>query len=70
MGNFRLIPTKCWERFLTLKGFTYKRTKGSHDLWVKNNFRTIPVWGAEKQIPAFHLKTGCATIYDWAEENC
>jgi predicted RNA binding protein YcfA (HicA-like mRNA interferase family) len=77
MGNFRPLPTKCWERFLTLKGFRYKRTVGSHDQWTKKNFRTIPVWGNEKQIPAYHLKTGCFTmgitmedLYEWADENC
>jgi predicted RNA binding protein YcfA (HicA-like mRNA interferase family) len=77
MGNFRPLPTKCWEKFLTLKGFTYQRTRGSHDLWTKPGYRTIPVWGDEKQIPAMHLKTSCRTIgcttdelYSWAERNC
>lgn len=77
MGNFRPLDTKCWERFLTLKGYHYKSTKGSHDQWTKPGSRTIPVWGNEKQIPAFHLKTGCSTIgitleelYNWADENC
>ncbi len=78
MGNFRPIPTKCWESFLKYHGFVYSgRTKGSHDQWTKKGHRTIPVWGDEKQIPALHLKTGCFTIgctmedlYKWAEENC
>ena len=74
---FKPIKTRCWEKFLTLKGFTYKRTEGSHDSWTKPGCRTIPVWGNEKQIPAFHLKTGCKTIgcsmdelYEWAAKNC
>ncbi len=77
MGNFRPLDTKCWERYLTLLGYQYKRTAGSHDQCTKRNHRTIPVWGDEKQIPAFHLKTGCRSIgctiqdlYKWADENC
>ena len=77
MGNFRPLPTSCWEKFLTLNGFVPVRVKGSHFQWVKKGKRTIPVWGNEKQIPAFHIRTGCKTIgctvqsaYDWAEKNC
>ncbi|MEP7169225.1 MAG: type II toxin-antitoxin system HicA family toxin [Bacteroidota bacterium] len=78
MGNFRPIPTKCWERFLQENGFTLtRRAKGSHDQWTKKGFRTIPVWGDEKEIPPQHLKTGCFTIgiimkdlYEWVNENC
>jgi len=76
--GFRPLLTKCWENFLTANGFKYSgRTKGSHDQWTKRNHRTIPVWGDEKEIPAFHLKTGCKTIgcslddlYVWAAKNC
>ena len=77
MGNFRPLPTKCWEKFLSMQGFVYKRTTGSHDQWIKKGFRTIPVWGDEKEIPAQHLKSSCRTIgceldvlYNWAEKNC
>jgi len=78
MGNFRPLPTKCWEAFLTHNGFHYSsRTKASHDQWVKKGFRTIPVWGNEKQIPAMHLKCSCSTIgctmdelYSWVDKNC
>ena len=77
MGNFRPLPTKCWESFLTYHGFTCNRTSASHDQWVKKGHRTIPVWGNEKQIPAQHLKTSCKTIgctteelYAWADKNC
>jgi predicted RNA binding protein YcfA (HicA-like mRNA interferase family) len=77
MGNFRPLPTKCWESFLSYKGFVYDRTASSHDQWKKAGYRTIPVWGNEKEIPAFHLKTSCKTIkctleelYAWADENC
>jgi predicted RNA binding protein YcfA (HicA-like mRNA interferase family) len=77
MGNFRPLPTVCWESYLRLHGFEPKRTKGSHDQWVKRGHRTIPVWGNEKEIPPLHLKTGCRTIgcsmddlYNWAAINC
>ena len=77
MGNFRPLQTKCWEAFLRYKGYSYERTAASHDQWTKKGRRTIPVWGNEKQIPAFHLKTSCKTIgctmeeiYAWADENC
>ncbi len=77
MGNFRPLPTKCWQAYLTSNGYVYKRTKGSHDLWTKAKSRTIPVWGDEKQIPAMHLKCSCNTmgksmedLYAWAKENC
>jgi predicted RNA binding protein YcfA (HicA-like mRNA interferase family) len=77
MGNFRPLPTKCWEKFLSENGFRLSRIASSHHQWTKKGYRTIPVWGDEKQIPAFHLKTGCKTIgcsleelYKWAEENC
>jgi predicted RNA binding protein YcfA (HicA-like mRNA interferase family) len=75
--NFRPLPLKCWENYLTLCGYVCVRTKGSHDQWVKRGCRTIPVWGNEKQIPAFHLKTSCKNLnttleqlYNWAKENC
>lgn len=77
MGNYRPLPTKCWEAFLSKHGFIYSRTKGSHDIWTKLGFRSIPVWGDEKEIPAMHLKTGCSILlvtmdelYRWAKENC
>jgi predicted RNA binding protein YcfA (HicA-like mRNA interferase family) len=78
MGNYRPLPRKCWENFLTSNGFIYSgRTKGSHDQWTKGGHRTIPVWGDEKEIPPFHLRTGCRTmnvnikdLYDWAAKNC
>lgn len=77
MGNYRPLQTKCWENFLTYKGYKYQRTKGSHDQWAKNGHRTIPVWGDEKQIPAMHLHTSCKTlgvnlsdVYNWADKNC
>lgn len=60
-----------------MHGFKYNRTVGSHDQWTKKGYRTIPVWGNEKQIPALHLKTSCSTIgttlqdlYFWADQNC
>lgn len=75
--NYRPLPTKCWESFLTQMGYSYNRTASSHDQWVKKNSRTIAVWGNEKQIPAMHLKTSCRTIgcsleylYNWADKNC
>lgn len=74
---FKPLDTKCWENFLRINGFSHKRTKGSHDQWTKHGHRTIPVWGDEKQIPAFHLTKGCKSIgcttdvlYNWAEKNC
>jgi len=77
MGNFRPLPTSCWEKFLRIHGFVETRSKGSHFQWVKRGHRTIPVWGNEKQIPPFHLKTGCFSIgctmedlYTWASTNC
>jgi predicted RNA binding protein YcfA (HicA-like mRNA interferase family) len=77
MGNYRPLPTKCWEKFLTQKGYIHVRTKGSHHIWSKNGCRPIPVWGAGKEIPAMHLKTSCGSmgivlddLYAWAAENC
>ena len=74
---FKPLNTSCWEKFLTSKGYKYSRTAGSHDQWTKKLHRTIAVWGNEKQIPAFHLKTSCKSIgctledlYKWADENC
>ncbi len=62
---------------LCLAQYKYSRTKSSHDQWTKKGHRTIPVWGDEKEIPAFHLRTGCRTIgctieelYEWAAKNC
>lgn len=74
---YRPLPTKCWEAFLKYKGYSYSRTSASHDQWTKPGYRTIPVWGNEKAIPAFHLKTSCRTmgctldeVYAWADKNC
>ena len=75
--NFRPFPTKCGEMFLIEIGQSHKRTKGSHDQCSKPNYRTIPVWGDEKEIPAFHLKSSCKSmgktlddLYLWADANC
>lgn len=77
MGNFRPLPTKCFEAFLLFHGYVYDRTSSSHDQWTKKGSRTIPVWGDEKEIPAQHLKSNCRTIgctmsemYSWADKNC
>ena len=74
---FKALTTKCWEAFLTSRGFHHNRTKGSHHMWVRPGYRSIPVWENEKEIPAFHLKTGCKTIgctpddlYSWVALNC
>ena len=76
-NNFRPLPTKCVEKLLTHLGFKYNRTVGSHDQWTKNGFRTIPVWGAKKEIPAQHIKSNCkilgweiARVYEWADKHC
>lgn len=62
---------------MTEMGFRFSRSKGSHHQYSKPGKRPIPVWQDEKQIPAFHLKTGCTTIgvsledlYKWADKNC
>jgi hypothetical protein len=77
MGNFRPLPLKCWESYLQFCGFIKNRISSSHHQWTKKGYRTIPVWGDEKEVPAQHLKTGCATLgittailYAWAEKNC
>ncbi len=78
MGNYRPLPTKCWEKYLRSIGFNYARTKASHDQWTKKGcFRSITVRGKDKEVPALHLKTSSRTIgvsletiYDWAEKNC
>ncbi|MDI1234865.1 MAG: hypothetical protein PSX81_11325 [bacterium] len=75
--NYRPIATKCFENYLKSIGYNHKRTTGSHDQWTKAGKRTIPVWGDEKQLPAFHLKGNCKTLgitlsdlYAWAALNC
>lgn len=78
MGNNRPLSTKCWEKFLCLKGYHHSHTSGSHDIWTKTGTsRPIPVWGLKKEIPADHLRTSARTIgctildiYKWAEKNC
>ncbi len=62
MGNFRPLPLKCWAAFLRFNGYAETRISASHHQWTKKGFRTIPVWGNEKEIPAAHLKAGCFTI--------
>jgi predicted RNA binding protein YcfA (HicA-like mRNA interferase family) len=49
MGNYRPLPTKCWELFLQRHGFKNGRTKGSHDQWTKKGSRTIPVGEMKKK---------------------
>jgi hypothetical protein len=74
----RPLGTKCFQVFLTLKGFSYSRTKGSHDIWVKKGSpMSIPVRGNDKQVPADHIRGNCRTIgctvqelYAWADKNC
>ena len=80
MGNYRPIRTACWIKFLNLNGFfkVPKRFTGSHFLYKKiGAVRSIPVRENDKDVPAFHLSTGCRTIgcsldffYEWATENC
>ena len=74
---FRPLPTSCWEKFLLSHGFRLDRITASHYIWKKAGWRSIPVWGDEKEVPPLHLKTGCATIgcsiddlYAWAANNC
>ena len=75
---FKPLPTKCIEAFLKSLGFYYDRTVGSHDLWKKRgNWRSMPVRGNDKDMPAFHIRTcskvtGYTTdqIYAWAQKNC
>ena len=77
MGNYRPLSTKCWQNYLSENGYTLNRISSSHHQWTKKGFRTIPVWGDEKQIPPFHLKKSCESmgktlndLYTWAEKNC
>ncbi|MCU0361370.1 MAG: type II toxin-antitoxin system HicA family toxin [Bacteroidia bacterium] len=77
MGNNRPLDTKCWISLLKHLGFVHSRTSGSHYSYTRPGYRTIPVWGNEKQIPAMHLRTGARTlgwdladVYKWAEANC
>lgn len=75
--SYRPLPTKCWELFLLHHGYQLNRVKASHHQWTKKGFRTVPVWGNEKQTPAMHLKTSCSSmgisindLYEWAATNC
>lgn len=76
--TYKPLRTKCWENFLTHKGYKYNRTKGSHDIWTKKGSpRSIPVWGDEKEVPSMHIQASCRTIgcttdevYSWANANC
>jgi predicted RNA binding protein YcfA (HicA-like mRNA interferase family) len=78
MGNFRPLPTKDFEKFLTYHGYQCDRIKGDHYIWKKKGAkRSIPIWGNEKEIPALHLQTSCRTIgcsmdemYNWINGNC
>ena len=78
MGNFRPLPRKDFEKFLTFNGFSLIRVKGDHYIWKKKGGkRSIPIQGQEKDVPALYLKTSCRTIgctmenlYKWVEENC
>jgi len=77
MGNFRPLDTNCWEKFLSTFGYSLNRKSSSHHQWTKKGFRTIPVWGDEKQIPPLHLKKSCESmgktlhdLYAWAAKNC
>jgi predicted RNA binding protein YcfA (HicA-like mRNA interferase family) len=74
---FKPASTKCWEKFLEMKGLKCVRISSSHHQWKKTGCRTIPVWGDEKQVPALHIRTGCKSLqcdpdefYRWAENNC
>lgn len=63
MGNHRPIKTKLWEQFLDSKGCKYDRTKASHHIWkCPDCWRSIVFRGAEKEIPADHLKTCLFTM--------
>lgn len=77
MGNFRPINTKHWVKFLEAHGYTLNRITASHYQYTKRGSRTIPVWGDEKEIPPFHIKTACANmqismdeVYKWIDKNC
>lgn len=77
MNNFRPVPTKCWEKFLKSQGYTLSRVRGSHYQYTKRDARTIPVWGDEKEIPAFHVKKALENMgwtlemfYGWSDFNC
>jgi len=77
MGNFRPAKVKCIEALLRHLGYRFIRTEGSHDIWTKLGKRSIPIWGAKKEIPAFHVKTiskntlwSMEEIYNWMDENC
>jgi len=76
--GFKPIDTSCWLNFLRYHGFSRDRSKGSHFIWTKpGSLRSIPVRENDKQVPALHLKTGCATIgctskelEKWIDDNC
>tara|TARA_R110002096_G_scaffold373012_1_gene566549 strand:+ start:72 stop:311 length:240 start_codon:yes stop_codon:yes gene_type:complete len=79
MGTLKPFETKCWIKFLQANGWSFSgRIKGSHHQYTKKGaIRSIPVWEAKKEIPGFHIQTGCRTIgtttkiaRQWAKDNC
>lgn len=77
MGKYRPLRTKCWIKFLEAHGYRLDRISASHHQYIKKGFRTIAVWGNEKDIPAMHVKTSCSSggfdidyVLRWIEENC
>lgn len=78
MGNYRPIPTKCWEAFLLSLGCTYKSTEASHDKWrCPGVNRSVIYRGAKKEVPFFHIATNLKTMgvtkedfLAWIENNC
>ncbi len=79
MGQFRPIPTRCWERFLKAHGCKFKSQKGtSHHKWkCPGCFQSIIFRGSEKEIPFAHIATNLETMghskeyfFEWIEKNC
>lgn len=78
MGKHRPIRVACWVRFLRAHGCDYDRTQASHHLWKCNNcFRSIIFRGAEKDIPADHIRSNLRSLeiefdyfLDWLSKHC
>lgn len=78
MGNHRPVRVACWERFLRTRGCAFDRIQASHHVWkCINCYRSIIFRGAEKEVPADHLRTNLRSLgipfeefLGWIGKNC
>jgi len=62
MSRLAPLDPRLFRKFLTEKGWSFSRTKGSHEIWNREEAKRPVVFQPADDVPIFELMTNLRTM--------